>query len=152
MKRCFNIFSTKESHSIPLALFYLFIYLFILLFKVTSVAYGGSQASQPTPQPQQCQIQIQAASATYNTTHGNAGSLTLCERPGIELATSWFLLVSVPLCHDGNSSLAYACLLLLMCPSVNRSVLSGSFYFSPVTVTPERSTDSKKNGINYHYE
>ena len=41
------------------------------------------------PQPQQ--RQIQAASATYTTAHGNARSLTHCAKPGIEPATSWFL-------------------------------------------------------------
>ena len=47
------------------------------------MAYGSSQARgligtaaarRPTPQPQQCGIR--AASATYTTAHGNAGSLT----------------------------------------------------------------------------
>ena len=41
------------------------------------------------PQPQQCGIR--ATSATYTTAHGNAGSLTHWARPGIEPATSWFL-------------------------------------------------------------
>ena len=41
------------------------------------------------PQPQQ--LGIQAMSATYTTAHGNAGSLTHGARPGMELATSWFL-------------------------------------------------------------
>ena len=39
-------------------------------------------------QPQQ--RGIRAASATYTTAHGNAGSLTHWERPGIESATLWF--------------------------------------------------------------
>ena len=30
-------------------------------------------------------------SVTYTTAHGNAGSLTHSARPGIEPATSWFL-------------------------------------------------------------
>ena len=34
---------------------------------------------------------IRAASATYTTAHGNAGSLTHGLRPGIEPASSWFL-------------------------------------------------------------
>jgi len=41
------------------------------------------------PQPQQ--RQIRAASATYTTAHGNAGSLTCWLRPWMESATSWFL-------------------------------------------------------------
>ena len=53
-------------------------------------AYGGSQsrggitatAAWPMPQPQQCGIQ--AASATYITAHGNAGSLTHWMMPGIK--------------------------------------------------------------------
>ena len=37
------------------------------------------------------QLGIRAASVTYTTAHGNAGSLTHGARPGIEPATSWFL-------------------------------------------------------------
>ena len=35
---------------------------------------------------------IRAASATYTIDHGSGGSLTYWARPGIELATSWFLI------------------------------------------------------------
>ena len=52
-----------------------------------------SYRCQPTPQSQQ--RQIQATSVTYTTAHGNAGSLTHGARPGIEPATSWFLVGSV---------------------------------------------------------
>ena len=41
------------------------------------------------PQPQQSMIR--AMSATYTTAHGNAGSSTHWAKPGIEPATSWFL-------------------------------------------------------------
>ena len=41
------------------------------------------------PQPQQ--HRIWAAYVTYTTAQGHAGSLTHWWRPGIELATSWFL-------------------------------------------------------------
>ena len=41
------------------------------------------------PEPQQCEIW--ATSATYNTAHRNAGSLTHWARPGIKPAISWFL-------------------------------------------------------------
>ena len=41
----------------------------------------------PQPQPHR----IWAASVTYTTAHGNARSLTHSVRPGIEPATSWFL-------------------------------------------------------------
>ena len=48
-----------------------------------------SYSCQPTPQPQQ--RGIWASSATYNTAHGNAWSLTHWTRPGIEPASSWIL-------------------------------------------------------------
>ena len=61
------------------------------------VAYGGSQARgqiravatglRHSQQPRQ----IWATSATYTTTHGNAGSLTHWARPGIEPTSSWIL-------------------------------------------------------------
>ena len=54
-----------------------------------------------TPQPQQ--RQIWAASVIHTAVHGNPGSLTHWVRPGIELATSWFLVGLFPLCHNGNS-------------------------------------------------
>ena len=41
--------------------------------------------------PQSQQVGIQAASPTYTTAHGNAGSLTPWARPGIEPTSSWFL-------------------------------------------------------------
>ena len=44
---------------------------------------------QPTPQTQR--RRMQAPSATYTTAQGNAGSLTLWARPGIEPASSWIL-------------------------------------------------------------
>ena len=40
-------------------------------------------------QPWQCQIW--AASATYTTAHGNAGSLTPWGRPGTELTSLWII-------------------------------------------------------------
>ena len=49
---------------------------------------NGSCSCRPTPQPQQ--LSIWAASVTYTTAHGNAGSLTHSARPGIEPASSWF--------------------------------------------------------------
>ena len=73
-----------------------FFFVFCPFSRATPTAYGGSQARGSnrsyscrwTPEPQQHQIQ---ASATYTTAHGNAGSLTCWVRPGIEPATSWFL-------------------------------------------------------------
>ena len=57
-------------------------HIYILLFRATPVAYGGSQVGgsnqsyicQPTPQPER--YRIQAVSVTYTTAHSNAGSLT----------------------------------------------------------------------------
>ena len=66
-------------------LLFFYFYLIFCCFAIswaTPVAYGGSQArgpigavaTWPTPEPQQ--RGIRAASATYTTAHGNAGSLT----------------------------------------------------------------------------
>ena len=46
-----------------------------------------TEVPRPTPQ----QHGIRAASVTYPTAHSNARSLTHGARPGIEPATSWFL-------------------------------------------------------------
>ena len=62
-------------------LFFIF-FVFLPLLWAAPAAYGGSQARgrigavapRPTPEPQQ--RRIRAASATYTTAHGNAGSLT----------------------------------------------------------------------------
>ena len=48
-----------------------------------------SYSCWPAPQPQPCQIQ--ATSVTYSTAHVNVRSLAHWARPGIEPATSWFL-------------------------------------------------------------
>ena len=64
----------------PLAFFFFFSSLF-LLFRAAPTAYGGSQARG----------QIRATAETYTTAHSKAGSLTHWVRPGIEPATSWFL-------------------------------------------------------------
>ena len=75
------------------------LFCFLFSFRVTTTAYGGSQARdrigswshQPTPQTQQCQTW--AASVTYTIAHGNTGSLIHWVRPGIELTSSWILIV-----------------------------------------------------------
>jgi len=72
-----TIFKVKDTTMIRLLHFTLF-----LLFRVTPMAYGGSQAGGlnrsyscwPTPQPQP--HRIRATSVTYTTAHSNAGSLT----------------------------------------------------------------------------
>ena len=77
---------------------YLFIYVFIFgLFRAAPVAHRSSPArvmnqsysGWPTPQPRQ--RGIRAASVTYTTAQGNAGSFTHWERPGMEPISSWVL-------------------------------------------------------------
>ena len=79
-------------------LFLFFFFGLLSFFRVAPAAYGGSQARswinqrrshQPMPRPQQGWIR--AASVTYTTAHGNAGSLTHWASPGIEPASSWIL-------------------------------------------------------------
>ena len=75
----------------------LFIYLFILLFRTTTLGmwrFPGEESNQsyswwPTPQPQQ--HGIRAASETYTPAYGNARSFTHWGRPGIKPASSWML-------------------------------------------------------------
>ena len=75
----------------------LFFFFFFFFFFFLGAAHGSSKARglnqsysyQPTPQLQQCQIW--ASSSTHTTAHGNATSLTHWKRPGIEPATSWFV-------------------------------------------------------------
>ena len=59
------------------------------LWKFPGQGLNRSCSCRPTPQPQQCRIR--ASSATYTTAHSNSGSLIHWARPGIKLATSWFL-------------------------------------------------------------
>ena len=80
----------------------LLFYVIFLLFRATLTAYGGSQAwgrigaTAAGPCYSHSNAGAEPASATYTSAHGNAGSLTHCVRPGIELATSWFLVGFVP--------------------------------------------------------
>ena len=65
-----------------------FVVVFFWLFRAAPAAYGSSQArGQIRATPQQCGIQ--AESATYTTAHGNTGSFSHWERPGIEPISSW---------------------------------------------------------------
>ena len=65
--------------------------------RVAPAAYGGSQArgligaAAASLRHSQQQHGIRTVSVTYTTAHGNAGSLAHLARPGIEPATSWFL-------------------------------------------------------------
>ena len=68
---------------------------FFLLFRATLTACGGSQPRgqincQPTPQPRP----VRAASSTYTTAHGNAGSLTQSEARD----QTWNLMVTSQIC------------------------------------------------------
>ena len=77
--------------------FFFFFLVFFCLFRAAPVGYGGSQARGPIgtvaagvmPEPQQCRIR--AVSVTCTTVHGNAGSLTHWERPGMEPSPSRML-------------------------------------------------------------
>ena len=50
----------------------------------------------PTPQPQPQPHRIHAASVSYTTAHGSAGSLTHWARPGVEPTSSWGSLTAEP--------------------------------------------------------
>ena len=76
--------------------FFLFFFFFCLfqdcthsIWRFPGQGLHQSCSCQPIPQPQP--RRIWAASSTYTIAHGNARCLTHWERPGIELATSWFL-------------------------------------------------------------
>ena len=105
-----RVVSSKPVYSF----FFFFLFLVFLPFsRAAPTAYGGSQARgpigavhRPTPEPQQCGIW--AASETYTTAHGNAGSLTHWLRPGIKPATSWVLVRFINQCAmTGTPSLLF---------------------------------------------
>ena len=85
----FDFFTTQKS----------FIFLVFLPFSwAAPMAYGGSQArsligavATSLRQSHSNTGPKRATSATYTTAHGNTRSLTHWVRPGIEPATSWFL-------------------------------------------------------------
>jgi len=85
----------------PSSCFFSFFFLFFFVFlpfleplpwhmEVPRLGVYWSWSYWPMPEPQQ--RRIWAVSATYTTTHSNTGSLTHWARPGIEPATSWFLM------------------------------------------------------------
>ena len=59
------------------------------IWRFPSYGSNWSYSRRPTPETQQCGIR--AASSTHTTAPGNAGSSTHWARPGIEPATSCFL-------------------------------------------------------------
>ena len=75
----------------------LFFFLPFGLFRATSMAYGGSQAMGPVGavaaglHQSHSNIRSEPHLQTYTTAHGNAGSLTHWERPGIKPASLWML-------------------------------------------------------------
>ena len=73
--------------------FFFFFFCFLGLhpwhMEVSKPGSNWSYSCWPTPQPQQCGIR--AASTTYTTAHGNAGSPTHRVRPRTEPASSWIL-------------------------------------------------------------
>ena len=69
--------------------FFYFLGLYLQHMEVRKLGSNWSYSSGLMPQPQQ--LRIQAEPVTYTTAHGNTRSLTHWARPGIEPATSWFL-------------------------------------------------------------
>ena len=88
--------------NIVLLLFFFYFFIFYFLgphlwhMRFPGLGLNQSCCCRPTPQP--WQYRIQAVSATYTTAHGNARSLPHWVRPGMEPATSWFLVGFVNLC------------------------------------------------------
>ena len=84
-----------SAHSRAFLLFFLFCF-FFFFSRAAPMAYGGSQArgwigAVAMGLHHSQQHGIQAASLTYATAHGNAGSLIHWMRSGIKPKTSWFL-------------------------------------------------------------
>ena len=104
-KRCpwdhMSIFRREESYLLLFFFFFAFQGCTSSIWRFPGERSNWSCCHWPMPQPQQ--HQIRAKSATYATTHGNAGSLTHWARLGIEPAShvSWSYLF--PLRHSGNS-------------------------------------------------
>ena len=91
----------KQKHSqlffffLSFCLFFFSFFVFCL-FRATLTAYEGSQArgligAVAAGLRQSYMAELHGYVATGTTAHGNTGSLTHQVRPGIEPATSWFL-------------------------------------------------------------
>ena len=85
------------------------------------------------PQPRQCWIQ--AASVIYTAVSGNAGSLTHWASPGIELASSWTLVVFL-ICWATTGTRVLGCVTPLphYCLSSNISATIISTKISPLCI------------------
>ena len=87
--------------------FFFFFFFVFCLFRAAPMAYGVSQArgliGAAAASLHHSHTRSESPSATYTTAHGNARSLTHWWRPGIEPATSWFLVRINSMRHDGNS-------------------------------------------------
>ena len=105
--------------------FFFFLQLHMQHMEVPGPGVRSELQLQPTPQPQQCQIW--AASVTYATACGNAGSLTHWTRTGTELASPqtlrWVLNL---LSHNGNSLGQYT----LRCSIIYFSTLFLTVYYT----------------------
>ena len=89
---CFQPINFLFHYTLP------FIYLFICFAfqgcthsTCTFPGQGSNQSHSCRPMLQPQQHRIRATSVTYTTGHSNTRSLTHRMRPGIEPATSWFL-------------------------------------------------------------
>ena len=115
-----TFFSLGSRLSFPVSLCsFLFSFLFFLLCRATPEAYGGFQArgligatTAASLHHSSEQQRIQAASSTHTIAHSNAGSLTHWAEPGIEPATSWFLVGFVS--TEPRRELHYAVFLIHM--------------------------------------
>ena len=84
-------------------IFIFFLGLHLEQMEAPGLGWNQSCSCQPTLQPQQ--RRIQAASATYATAYGNAGSLTHWVRPGIEAASSQTLCQTLTFTKPHRNSL-----------------------------------------------
>ena len=83
--------------SMTLNMYSFFSFFFFFFSRATPVAYGGSQtrgligATAAGRHHSHSNMGSKPRLQTYTTAQGNTRSLTHSERPGIKLATSWFL-------------------------------------------------------------
>jgi len=96
---CISTRKALEFGHIRKAVFFLSFFFFFCLFsRATPTAYGGSQArgligavATSLHHSHSNAGSERAVSVTYTTAHGSVEPLTHWARPGIEPATSWFL-------------------------------------------------------------